>query len=796
MKKLLAALCLVLAPLAAHAQSIVVGNPGLGFTPEQVFNISDSVGGQPGAVCDGVTNDDAAINRTFAAAAASNAYTNNDRIKIVGPANGSQKGCVYNSLNLTGFTSGTGANTRPQVDISNLTLLCTGAGNICVDALGANLIKMHDVSIRGNTAPNSPEICIQVGTKDGTTSSAWHNFERVNCNNEFALTAYYNVGSEANTLFDSMMVNAHTASGPIAQGGLGSITGGSSYTNGTYTSVPLTGGSGTSALATVVVAGNAVTSVTLTYQGRDYAVGDTLSASAASLGGTGSGFSVPVSSVHPYVMLMDGQNYWRVASAFATVTTPVNAWLSQTLVTMIGGSVRQLGSGGALWLGWNGGMKAVGAYILNNSGASCVELFDNGVTKGGIPGPNWGLDLEFNCEGASLASAFNLTGANATPSYSNLRWKGYHQGTTAAFTSDSNITSYSLPRAAVDLDFSNNSSSVPFPMFASAKIVSGSGIVRTPLTGNWNEPASGDWQVFVASLNSGASNVGPVDIFPSAAFAWSCERRLNRSYKGALCRLQRASDSATFDVFPMGNGFADHNAENLFCNATTCSLAIKYDQSGNSNNCTQATAANQFGVTIAVATANSRTGVVSSDTGALACSAAAAASINDLFQAGGYVMTVVMPTSTASAADRLLYKSNGGTIGWGIRNNFVGSSYSFDQQGYATTQGVWTYNTALSLNVPHVVDIQYNAATLSNVPTPASDGSNMNQTAATQPVGSYTTDGSQALFLGNTALTGGNRGYPGTFFEEIGWKAIPGAAVLEALRRNAAPIYGIGSTVN
>jgi hypothetical protein len=83
--------------------------------------------------------------------------------------------------------------------------------------------------------------------------------------------------------------------GPI--GTTGSITAGSAYTNGTYTGIPLTGGSGSGALATIVVAGGAVTSVTVTAGGVGYVTTDTLSATAASIGGTGSGFSVPVAAL-------------------------------------------------------------------------------------------------------------------------------------------------------------------------------------------------------------------------------------------------------------------------------------------------------------------------------------------------------------------------------------------------------------------------------------------------------------------------------------------------------------------
>jgi hypothetical protein len=72
-------------------------------------------------------------------------------------------------------------------------------------------------------------------------------------------------------------------SGPIAS--TSGLVGGTLYTNGTYTGVPLTGGNGTGAIATIVVSGNAVTTVTRTNNGVGYEVGDVLSAARASLFG-------------------------------------------------------------------------------------------------------------------------------------------------------------------------------------------------------------------------------------------------------------------------------------------------------------------------------------------------------------------------------------------------------------------------------------------------------------------------------------------------------------------------------
>lgn len=84
------------------------------------------------------------------------------------------------------------------------------------------------------------------------------------------------------------------------------LSGGLLYTNGTYTGVSLTGGSGTGATADIVVSGNKVTSVTLVSGGKDYQVGDILS---ATIGMTGSGFSCVVTALDNW--LPSDQNLWQ-----------------------------------------------------------------------------------------------------------------------------------------------------------------------------------------------------------------------------------------------------------------------------------------------------------------------------------------------------------------------------------------------------------------------------------------------------------------------------------------------------
>jgi hypothetical protein len=89
------------------------------------------------------------------------------------------------------------------------------------------------------------------------------------------------------------------AAGAIAS--LSTLVGGTLYTNGSYPAVALTGGSGANATANIVVAGGSVTSVTIVNPGSGYKQGDVLSAAAANIGGTGSGFTITVAGISSFV---------------------------------------------------------------------------------------------------------------------------------------------------------------------------------------------------------------------------------------------------------------------------------------------------------------------------------------------------------------------------------------------------------------------------------------------------------------------------------------------------------------
>ena len=74
----------------------------------------------------------------------------------------------------------------------------------------------------------------------------------------------------------------------------GTRVNGSGYTNGTYTNIALSGGSGYGATANITVSGGAVTAATLVRGGQWYLVGDVLS---CDLIGAGTLFALPVATV-------------------------------------------------------------------------------------------------------------------------------------------------------------------------------------------------------------------------------------------------------------------------------------------------------------------------------------------------------------------------------------------------------------------------------------------------------------------------------------------------------------------
>ena len=98
---------------------------------------------------------------------------------------------------------------------------------------------------------------------------------------------------------------------------LGTIAGGSGYTNGTYNATALSGGSGFGGTANIVVSGGAVTSVTIVSRGASYVVGGSLTATIPG----GAGFSVPITAVYTQGVQMSAAAT-SSATASLTFSTP------------------------------------------------------------------------------------------------------------------------------------------------------------------------------------------------------------------------------------------------------------------------------------------------------------------------------------------------------------------------------------------------------------------------------------------------------------------------------------------
>jgi hypothetical protein len=90
----------------------------------------------------------------------------------------------------------------------------------------------------------------------------------------------------------------------------------------------------------------------------------------------------------------------------------------------------------------------------------------------------------------------------------------------------------------------------------------------------------------------GVPFVGILDTYPNAQIAYSV-RKLSNSYAGSAIRVRRSSDNTEQDIGFTSAGDLDTTALTTFCGAGNGFVTTWYDQSGNINNATQSTAANQ-----------------------------------------------------------------------------------------------------------------------------------------------------------------------------------------------------------
>lgn len=110
------------------------------------------------------------------------------------------------------------------------------------------------------------------------------------------------------------------------------------YTPGSYSNIPLTGGTGTGALASVVVTPAGLATATITNGGKGYATGDVLSFVPASLGTTptsgGSGFSLTIGSIGNGLLHFNGTGVVTITATQTIPGTPITNVSASQIVTV------------------------------------------------------------------------------------------------------------------------------------------------------------------------------------------------------------------------------------------------------------------------------------------------------------------------------------------------------------------------------------------------------------------------------------------------------------------------------
>ena len=748
-------------------------------TPEAVINIAD-YGGCTGSPA----SDTANLNAAFAAARTSSAYAGNQPVRVVGGFAASGATCAATQINVTGFSRfGAGA----RLIVEDLSLVCSGAGNICVDALGSLNIQFNRVTIVGSSA-SPPMIGLQEGnTSPASVACCIHTHYGLEITGTFTFAGLYSAASESTTYYSPIIRNNGAPVGVIAT--LGAISGGSGYANGTYSNVALTGSlMGQGALANVVVSGGSVTGVTLTNQGKQFAIGDVLTAASAALGGSGSGFSVPVANVGQFAMVMDGQNHWGVSSAFQTVTWPADTYYTFTENNIIGGSLRYYGGaykGSPLWIGSVEGLRTVHLYIAQQAVGPCVTLFDNNAS---FTLHNISETLEIECEAFSATYDVQLSGSNPLPNVSGLTLVDpLSTVSTAILGVDAGITGVFAHNSQVVIG--HTTSNPPLFGVGSAALWAFDGSASLPFAWEFNAPASKQ----VAGLSNGTPThgAGPLDFLNAGSGvsgAYSCARRLSYAYNGPLCNIRRSSDSASVDFYPDPSGSIDRSALSSFCAGASCFIATEYDQSGNANNARNATAATQPALAIEGSQLNYAVCGTWGNGGNASLTVTQNAATNSLFASGGFVSAVSNKTATITGAMRLLSKAGGGA-GWEVSGAFsLGYGYpQFTAYGSAGN-GAWVSSTFMPSAGGHIFDVAYSEASLSNTPSFGIDGGALTYQSAAQPSGS--TSDANNLVIGNASA--GSLGWPGDICEVVLARQALSATQIEAIRRNQAVFYGLG----
>jgi hypothetical protein len=789
-----------------------------------------------GAKCDGFTDDSAAINSTIAAAKASSLYTSPyyGEVIVTGPSDSAHLPCLVGSsgstygINATGIGNwnalGNGLSANRMV-FRNLNIVCSDPssfGIVCFDASNSlNIDIENTVNIKGDST-KPPLIGMAIGNYVAGNPCCIQ-YHREQIFGSFIFANLYDMASETTSFYGIMYSNGYTARGSIDL--LGTLTGGSGYDGGgsaTFSCIPLTGGSGTGATATVTVTAGVVTKVVPCLGGYGYVTSDNLSATVANLGNSGgSGFTQGLTSIVNWTVVLDGQAHWlgilpNGGSHWYTATAVADTQYSFTQTNFYGGSIRSNLS--SLWMAATTSPHFYHTYLnaeSNTAARPCVYLYDNGVAQNIAPY----FDIRCESNRAGGVGDFYITGTNTSPQLETFTIK-------IDYESNNLVTSPSMFNIdpAIQASIGNGSiginntdiawaSAKKLPMFGlNAYQYTVTGKISTWVPYTFNMPYTFSGQLCLGeytnsqytSLCSQANTFTPIDqVLPNGganivAFAGSCARVLLASYKGPLCQVERTSDSTSMDIYPDAYGNMDRGSFSAFCTNTTCQVKILYDQSFHGNGAIQNTTASQPVLNLADSTLGNRSSMTFVTAGAQSLVVTAAIGVNDIFAtAGGSVSVVISRAATGATLGRIAYKTDGSTVGWELRTNgTTNPKLELLQQASVSALDYATTGT-IGAALPNVLDVEYTNTSSANAPAMAISGTTQTFSTSTAYTGTVSSDSAQNLIIGNNAATGGTNAFSGNIAEIILFSPTNAlnAIQLEALRRNQANYYNISTPV-
>lgn len=185
-------------------------------TPKSVINVVDYGG------CSGSTAMDTAnLNAALSAARSSSAYMANQPVRVIGGFSKTQMGCAVTQINATGFTRfGSGS----RLILEDITIICSGIGNICIDTLGSLNVQFNKVTIIGSSS-SPPMIGLQEGNiSPSNTACCIHTNYSLEITGSFTFSGIYSAAAESTTYYSPIVRNNGASLGVI--GTLGTIAGG------------------------------------------------------------------------------------------------------------------------------------------------------------------------------------------------------------------------------------------------------------------------------------------------------------------------------------------------------------------------------------------------------------------------------------------------------------------------------------------------------------------------------------------------------------------------------------------